>query len=622
MIEMRKSGPLTAIIVLAGLLLQRGPEIQAANSAPRDFLAQYCVACHSDRLKTGGLSLEGRDPEESPSASAIWERVLVKLRSGEMPPAGRQPRPSASAVTRFTRTVTDILDRAAADSPDPGRPVIHRLNRSEYHNALRDLLAVDIDVSSLLPADDAGYGFDNIADLLSMSPALFERYMAVAETAARLAVADPAAKKESRSKIFLCQPSVNLDADRCASAILSTLARQAYRRPVNAEDIGPLLALYRSRAPAFEPGIELALQAMLVSPNFLFRVERDPPGREPVYRVSDLELASRLSFFLWSSLPDAELLNLAEQGELRDGSTLDRQIRRMIDDPRSAALTENFAGQWLYLRNLDLIKPDPDLFPDFDDSLREALKTESEMFFRAILTENRSVVDLLNANFTFMNERLARHYGIAGVFGSEFRRVTLKDPTRGGLLGQGSVLTVTSYPNRTSIVQRGKWILENLLGAPPPPPPPDVPDLKTQGQDGGALPLRKAMEAHRANPTCASCHSRMDPLGFALENYDAIGAWRTRDSGAEIDPRGKLPDGTALDGPAGLKKALLARRDEFVETFVEKLLTYAIGRGLEPADRPAVRAIAREAARDKNRMMTVVTAIVKSAPFQMRRRSQ
>jgi hypothetical protein len=621
MSEIRKAAHTAAATLLATALLLHVSETTAANSASRAFLTQYCVACHNEKLQTGGLSFEAMDPDDVRRNPATWERVLVKLRAGEMPPSGRQPRPNGSAVSRFSQSLREQLDRVAAAAPDPGRPVIHRLNRVEYRNVVRDLIAVDIDVTSQLPADDSGYGFDNIADILSMSPALFERYMSVAESAARLAVADPSSPRESRQKIFLCQPSATLNAETCAREILSNLARRAYRRPVTASDIGPLLALYRSRAPSFERGIELALQAMLVSPSFLFRIERDPPGADAVYRVSDVELASRLSFFLWSSMPDGELLDLAEQNRLRDPAVLDKQVRRMIADPRSNALTENFAGQWLYLRNLDLVKPDPDIFPNFDESLRHALKSETELFFRAILVENRSVLDLLNANFTFMNERLARHYGVAGVLGPEFRRVVLKDPERGGLLGQAGVLTVTSYPNRTSIVQRGRWILENLLGSPPPPPPPDIPDLQPRGQSGAAS-LRKAMEEHRSNATCAACHARMDPLGFALENYDATGAWRTQDNGVDIDPKGKLPDGTTLSGPAGLRKALLARREEFVETFVEKLLTYAIGRGLEAPDRPAVRAIAREAARDNNRMMAVVTAIVKSAPFQMRRRSE
>jgi hypothetical protein len=606
---------LSLVVVLANVSWTR-----AANSASREFLSQYCVACHNDRVKTGGLSLEGRDPADVRADSAIWERVLLKLRAGEMPPSGRQPRPNGSAVSRFTQSLRESLDRHAAVAPNPGRPVVHRLNRAEYHNAVKDLIAVDLDAQSLLPADDSGYGFDNIADLLSVSPALFERYLSVAETAARLGVGDPGQPRESRQKIFLCQPSPRLDAETCAREILTNLAKRAYRRPLDAGDTRSLMALY-NRGSSFERGIELAIQGMLVSPNFLFRVERDPPGSAPVYRVSDVDLASRLSFFLWSSIPDGELLSLAEANQLHEPATLEKQIRRMIADPRSSAFTENFAGQWLYLRNLDLVKPDPDIFPRFDDSLRRAMRTETEMFFRAILVENRSVMDLLGANFTFMNERLARHYGIGGVFGPEFRRVTLKDPERGGLLGQAGVLTVTSYPNRTSIVQRGKWILENLLGSPPPPPPPDIPDLKPQGNTG-AVSLRKAMEEHRASPTCAACHARMDPLGFALENYDATGAWRTQDNRVDIDPKGKLPDGTTINGPVGLRKALLARREEFVETFVEKLLTYAIGRGLEPSDRPAVRAIAREAGRDNNRMMAVVMAIAKSPPFQMRRRTE
>ena len=366
----------------------------------------------------------------------------------------------------------------------------------------------------------------------------------------------------------------------------------------------------------------MALRAMLVSPDFLFRVERDPAGAVPgsVHRVNDFELASRLSFFLWSSIPDDELLRLAEQGKLRDQAVLSQQVSRMIDDPRSKAFVSNFAGQWLYLRNLAQVRPDPDAFPDFDPALAQSFQRETTLFFEAVMRENRPVTDLLSADFTYLNQRLAEHYGIPNVYGSQFRRVALTDSNRGGLLGQGSILTVTSYPDRTSVVQRGKWVLENLLGAPPPPPPADIPPLEAHAKDGKGLTMRQQMEQHRANPTCAACHSRMDPIGFSLENYDGVGAWRAKDAGSVIDATGKLPDGTTFEGPAGLRNLLLtAHRDEFLSTFTEKLLTYALGRGLESYDNPAIRAILREAASRNTTIPAIINSIVKSPQFQMRR---
>jgi hypothetical protein len=366
----------------------------------------------------------------------------------------------------------------------------------------------------------------------------------------------------------------------------------------------------------------MALRAMLVSPNFLFRVERDPQGAAPgsVYRINDYELASRLSFFLWSSIPDDELLLLADRGKLKDPTVLSAQVTRMLQDRRSNSFVSNFAGQWLFLRTLSQVKPDQDAFPKFDATLRHAFERETELFFEAVLRENRPVTDLLNANFTFLNQRLAEHYGIPNVYGSQFRRVALTDANRGGLLAQGSILTVTSYPNRTSVVQRGKWVLENLLGAPPPPPPPDVPALEPHAKDGGLLTMRQQMEQHRANSTCASCHSRMDPIGFALENYDGVGAFRTKDSGSVIDASGKMPDGHVFNGPSGLKNLLLTTyRNEFISTFTEKLLTYSLGRGIEYYDQPAIRAIIRDASKQNTSIPAIIDAITKSPQFQMRR---
>jgi hypothetical protein len=426
----------------------------------------------------------------------------------------------------------------------------------------------------------------------------------------------------SRERIFVCKPSGKDDAG-CAHTILAALAHRAFRRPVTEADIRPLMSFYKDGAAqsGFDYGIEKALRAMLVSPDFLFRIEHDPKSAAAgsAYRLSDLELASRLSFFLWSSIPDDRLLALAEKNNLHDPKVLHGEVVRMLADAKSQALVDNFAGQWLDLRNLSVAKPDPEIFPEFTESLRDSFMEETDLFFQSVLREDRPVTDLLDANYTYLNQRLAEHYGIPNVYGSQFRRVTLDTPERGGLLGQGAILTVTSYPNRTSVVQRGKWILETLLGTPPPPPPPDIPDLKPAAKDGRLLTAREQMDQHRANATCRSCHARMDPLGFAMENYDGVGRWRVKDGAGPIDPSGKLPDGTEFQGPAGLRKALLsAHRDEFINTMTEKMLTYALGRGVEYYDKPAVRAIEREASRDDYRISALITAIVNSTPFQMR----
>jgi len=744
---------------------------EKAPTSPRALLDQYCVGCHNDKVKTAGVSVQALDPSNVGQAAETWEKVLRKLSAGEMPPAA-MPRPQAPAALAFTNWLEKDLDTSAAAHPNPGRPTIHRLNRAEYSNAIRDLLALDIKPGSKLPADDTGYGFDNIGDVLSLSPILIERYMSVGRMVSRLAVGDvnrkpevnefeaprlgrgartervsddlpfdsmggisiqypfpldavyvlkikmpaggnaepkvfeeriavkagtrtvavtfladnaapevvagfgppnapaqsaagrfgptPAAKMDlrldgarlklfdvgqprfaslaiagpyeisgpgdslSRRKIFVCRPSSAKEEVPCAHKILSTLSRRAYRRPITDADLKPLLAFYQTGRSegSFDSGIETALRAMLVSPNFLFRVERDPQASAPgsVYRINDYELASRLSFFLWSSIPDDQLLQLAEQGKLKDPDILSAQASRMLDDRRSNSFVSNFAGQWLFLRTLSQIKPDQDVFPKFDGTLRQAFQRETEMFFEAVLREDRPVTDLLSANFTFLNQRLAEHYGIPDVYGSQFRRVTLTDATRGGLLGQGSILTVTSYPNRTSVVQRGKWVLENLLGTPPPPPPQVVPALEAHAKNGELLTMREQMELHRANATCASCHSRMDPIGFSLENYDGVGAFRAKDAGKAIDATGKMPDGHEFQGPGGLKDLLLTtHRDEFISTFTEKLMTYALGRGIEYYDQPALRAIIRDAARHNTSIPDIIDAIVKSPQFQMRR---
>jgi cytochrome c551/c552 len=768
-----------AIAVMAGPLT-------AAPQSPVALVNQYCVGCHNQKVRTAGVSLEGLDLTKVGENAGTWEKVLRKVSAGQMPPAGL-PHPSAADSAAFAKILGDELDRAAAANPNPGHPTIHRLNRAEYSNAIRDLLALDIKPGTRLPADDTGYGFDNIGDVLSLSPVLIERYMSVARMVSRLAVGDtnikpevtefeppkapqrttavlggrgrasddlpfdstgglsipyhfpvdadyvikiklpspPAAgdgpapepkilelrlpvkagtrkvgvtflsenavpevvaglrggggfsrpptppssmakldlrldgarlqlydvqqtgasprfstvtiagpynvqgtgKTPSRERIFVCTPASVKDQGPCARKILSTLARRAYRRPITDSDLNPLLAFYETgrREVGFDNGIRMALRAMLVAPAFLFRIERDPRGSAPgtVYRVSDFELASRLSFFLWSSIPDDELLKLAEQGKLKDPVTLSQEVNRMLDDRRAKAFVNNFAGQWLYLRNLSQVKPDQDAFPEFDANLRQAFQRETELFFEAVMRENRPVTDLLSADFTYLNQRLAEHYGIPNIYGTQFRRVALKDPNRGGLLGQGSILTVTSYPNRTSVVQRGKWVLENLLGTPPPPPPPDIPPLEAHAKDGKLLTMRQQMEQHRVNPTCAACHSRMDPIGFSLENYNGVGAWRAKDAGNVIDATGKLPDGTTFQGPGGLRNLLLtAHRDEFISTFTEKLMTYALGRGLEHYDMPAMRAVVRDAAAQNTSIPALISSVVKSPQFQMRRTRQ
>jgi mono/diheme cytochrome c family protein len=753
------------------------PALAVSHSQPAapdytGLVGTYCVTCHNDKLKTGGLSLQSLAATDAPEHAPIWEKVARKLRSGEMPPPTVRARPDAQVAAAFATYLETTLDRAAVSHPNPGRAPVHRLNRAEYSNAIRDLLAVDVRPGEWLPVDDSGYGFDNIAEVLSTSPALLDRYMSAALKVSRLAVGDlsvkPAeqiyeAKRDpnkgirnerlndelpfdsragiavahyfpldadyvfkvrflgvqadgetaetdphqvrvavkaglhtvgvtsprenlklerdapggaqaggrtasqipspfdlrlsgarikrfdvagttpeisklivggpynatgrggtpSRRKIFVCAPARAAQEPACARTILTTLARRAFRRPVTSADIQPLYAFYqKGRANGdFESGIQAAIEAMLVSPEFLFRVEQDPRPAVPgtAHRISDVELASRLSFFLWSSIPDDELLALAERGGLAEPSALQRQVQRMLDDPRADALVSNFAGQWLQLRNVETVQPDPVVLAAFDEALRQAFRTETTLFVSSIFREDRSLLDLLSADYTFVNQRLAEHYGIPRVYGSQFRRVTVTDVNRRGLLGQGSVLTVTSYPNRTSVVQRGKWILENLLGTPPPPPPADVPELKA-APHGKLLSMREQMQVHRANPTCAACHSRMDPIGFALENYDAVGRWRAEDAGAPIDASGRLPDGTEFDGPAALSRLLLTKyRDDFVRTATEKLLTYALGRGIEYYDYPTIRSIDRDAARDNYRVSSLILAIVKSTPFQMRR---
>ena len=772
-------------------------------------IGRYCATCHNDRLQTAGLVLTSLDLSEVGAHAETWEKVITKLRTRTMPPVGR-PRPASDTYDTLAGWLENEIDRSAGARLNPGRTeAFHRLNRAEYGNAIRDLLALDVDVAELLPADDFDeYGFDNMADILTVSPALMERYLSAARKIGRLAVGEtplgpatdtydvpillmqddrmgddvpfgsrggigirhyfpvdgeydveirlhrnyvnyvrgmgsrhelevrldgvlvrsfvfggeepegiqaPASyggnqfgdpeweeymlyadanmrarfqatagphvvsvtfvrrftepegvlqprqsifavavnemrdgnaavehvavggpyistgpgDTPARQALFTCRPASDATADEeaCAEEILSSLARRAYRRTLEAGDVATLMDFYRAGRDggSFDAGIQLALERVLISPDFLFRVERDPIDVRPgaSYALNDTEIASRLSYFLWSSGPDDELLDLAEQGRLNDPEVLAQQARRMLADPRSKELVRNFAGQWLYLRNLRGVVPDAVVFPEFDENLRDAFLEETELFVESLIREDRSVLDLLGADYTYVNERLAEHYGIPNVYGSQFRRVTLP-PTvaerRGGIFGHGSLLTVTSYPNRTSPVLRGKWVLANILGTPPPPPPADVPDLPDRGEDGRAATVRDRLQRHRESPACSVCHAPMDPLGLALENYDAVGKWReTGEANLPIDASGNLPDGTAFEGPTGLRSLLLERREQFMGTFTEKLLAYALGRGPEYYDRPTVRAITRSAASDNYRWSSIITEIVQSTPFRMRR---
>ena len=754
----------------------------AAAASSRRLLDRYCVTCHNDRLETAGLSLQEIDTLHVAEGAATWEKVIRKLRTGTMPPSNR-PQPSAEARRAALEWLETSLDAASEANPNPGRTeTLRRLNRTEYQNAIRDLLALDVDAAALLLPDESGHGFDNVT-VGNLSPALLDRYISAARRISRLAVgarqesvesavirvppdttqeahvrglpigtrggvlvthtfpqdglydvqvllarnrsgnvgglrdprphelqflldrtpvasftiARPADRDDtlldrnlkarvpvtagphqlgvtfardgdslpeterqplqshfnetrhprqtpavyqvtvtgpyapqgagdtpSRGRIFVCRPDGPGGEEECAREILSTLMRRAYRRPVSAGDLAGPLAFWREgrAAGGFDHGVEQALAAVLVNPEFLFRVERDPRDAAGAYRVSDLELASRLSFFLWSSIPDDELLDAAVRGELSRPAELERQTRRMLADPRSYNLASNFAGQWLQLRNLASVSPNPRLFPDFDDNLRRALREETERFFDSVLREGRGVADLLDADYTFLNERLAKHYGIPDVYGTRFRRVRL-DPgsRRGGLLRHGSILSVTSYATRTSPVVRGVWVLSNVFGAPPPPPLPNVPALE-ENEVVANLPMRERLAAHRGNPVCANCHRTIDPVGFALENFDAVGRWRDHEGdAASIDVSGGLPLVGEFDGVDGLEAGLLSRPDLFAGTIAEKLLTFALGRGVEHYDAPAIRRILRAAEPDGYRLSSLVVEIVKSVPFQMRRSS-
>jgi hypothetical protein len=770
-----------------------GFQDKAASSTPAgDLVNKYCVSCHNQKLKTANLMLDRADLVQVGNSAEAWEKVIVKLRSRAMPPPG-MPRPDNATYDAAAEWLEAGIDRAAAAHVNPGRTAsLHRLNRAEYANAVRDLIAVEVDAPAMLPPDEQAFGFENNAEALSMPPALLDRYVSAAAAIARRAVGDPnmppafvrygamknnandqtylsqmerlgedfpmgtkggvAARhyfpvdgeyefklrlqrawsspirglnlenhfeirvdgvrvaqftlgggkaptptfeydadealhvrvpvkaglrqvmatmlksddvepegggpdrlspysrnsdnanssigiaslliggpyngkvpldSPSRKLLFVCRPANASEESACATKILANLARRAYRRGATDDDVQTLLSFYkRARAAGnFDDGVRSALERVLVSPDFLFRIEADPAGAAPgsVYRISDVELASRLSFALWSSIPDDTLLDLAIRGKLHEPAVLDQQVSRMFADPRTrVSLVQNFFGDWLQTRNVWLLNPDSTKFPWFDDNLRTAFVTETEMFLDAQLKEDHSILDLLTSDETFLNEQLARHYGISGIYGSHFRRVKLTDENRFGLLGKASVLAVTSYTTRTSPTIRGKWLLENILAAPMPAPPPNVPTLESSNKDGKPLTVREMLELHRANAVCASCHKNMDPLGLSLENFDAIGQWRTTDAGRAIDASGVLLDGTKVNGPLELRQALVAKKTQFATAVTEKLLTYALGRGLEYYDAPAVRAIDRAAAADGYRWSSLVLATVKSAPFQLR----
>jgi hypothetical protein len=754
-------------------------EVRSERASVEQFVTQHCLPCHNSDNKRAGLALDAVSSEAIAAHPEVWEKVARRLGARQMPPVGR-PRPDERTYVSFVAALEAELDRVAATRPNPGRTAtLRRLNRTEYQNVIRDLLAVDIDAAALLPGDEANHGFDS-APLGGLSPTHLDRYLTAAQRISRLAVGrapktpasdtfrvppdltqeghveglplgtrggiripyafpqdgdydvqvwltrdrnenveglrerhelevlvdrkrlasltikppvnnevdervdanlkaritvtagphdvgvtfvrkpfslletrrqpyqahynlhrhpriSPAiyqvsitgpfngkgrAETPSRRRVFVCEPTGPADEEDCAKKILTALLRRAYRRPVADAHLEQAMKLYRqARAEGdFDAGIEMALSGILVNPQFLFRVEQDPAGlaAQTAYRVSDLGLASRLSFFLWSTIPDDELLDLAARNQLRKPEVFERQVRRLLADGRSRNLATNFAAQWLHLRNLDSITPDLRLFPDFDDNLRKAFRQETALFVESVLRKDRSVLDLLKANYTFLNERLAKHYGIPHIYGSRFRRVSLgADSERGGLLRQGSILTVTSYATRTSPVIRGKWLLENFLGTPPPPPPANVPAL-SENTVAANLPIRERLAEHRTNAACASCHRLIDPVGFSLEQFDAVGRWRTTDEGKPVDAAGGLPDGSEFAGVSGLEQALLQRPELFVRTMTEKLLTFALGRAPVESDAPAIRKIVRDARANDYRFSSLIVGITTSTPFQMR----
>ncbi|ODT97525.1 MAG: hypothetical protein ABS79_07435 [Planctomycetes bacterium SCN 63-9] len=597
----------------------------------RPLLTKYCVGCHGSNKPKAGLNLEKlTDSAVALKSHKTWNKVRESLEGSLMPPDGK-PHPSQdeiAALISWLERTEEKLDCTKA--VDPGRVTVRRLNRSEYRNTIRDLTGVDFHADEDFPSDDVGYGFDNIGDVLTLPPLLLEKYLAAAGTIAEQAIRQEM-KEAAPPKILVRKPKGPEEFQECARVVLERFSKRAYRRPVSGGEVARLLKLFNlalENGDGFERGIRLAVEATLVAPHFLFRVELFNSGRRVLKKgenspqalpIGSYELASRLSYFLWSSMPDDELFQLAEEESLCCPDVLDLQIRRMLKNPKSRSFVENFAGQWLQLRNLKIVHPDRDRFPSFDDPLRNAMIRETELFFGSILDEDRSLVDFLDADYTFLNERLARHYGVSGVRGDEFRRVIVSPDQRGGLLTQASILTVTSNPTRTSPVKRGKWILEQILGTPPPPPPPDVPELDTDQKAALSGTVRQRLEQHRTNPSCASCHSRMDPLGFGLENYDPIGAWRDKDGAFAIDSSGTLPSGQSFQGAKGLKAVLRSKKTEFTRCLTEKLLIYAIGRGLEDSDHCFVDQIVKTLESENDRFSRLILEIVLSDPFQKRR---
>jgi hypothetical protein len=607
-----------ALLGAPAAALAAGPAAGKGDYAKdvQPLVTKYCVRCHGGPRPKGGVALD-RDKDEAAALRnrAVWEKVAENVRSGDMPPSGAR-RPSAAELDALNGWLDAVVLKADCDGlKDPGRVTLRRLNRAEYNNTVRDLLGVNFQPAKDFPADDVGYGFDNNGDVLSMPPILMEKYLAAAEQVVEKAFAAP----ELRQRIFIRRPFERGG----AAEILRAFASRAYRRPATPEEVKRLLSFVREARNAGdspEEGIKTALTAVLASPHFLFRVELDRDAADPKAAgqpVSEWELASRLSYFLWSSMPDEELFRHARENTLRKPEVLQAQVKRLLRDPKARALADNFASQWLQTRNLAGFNPNPKQFPTWGPALRDAMLRETELFFLDVVREDRSILDFLDGEHTFLNERLARHYGVKGVKGDEFRRVSLKGTPRAGVLTQASVLAVTSNPTRTSPVKRGKFILDNILGTPPPPPPPDVEELKEGEELKGTL--RQRMEQHRANPSCASCHARMDPLGFGFENFDAIGAWRTHEGKHAIDASGVLPGGESFKGPAGLRAVLRGKKDLFARCLAEKLLTYALGRGVERADRCFVEEIARNLAKEEYRFSALVHEIVKSDPFQKRK---
>ncbi|HYE07280.1 MAG TPA: DUF1592 domain-containing protein [Planctomycetota bacterium] len=615
---------MAAIVVLLAICTAAAAAADDYDHTARPVLERYCWKCHDGDEAKGGLDLAAyADAQAARGAGKIWRTVLGRIEAGEMPPHSKaQP----SELERRD-LVAWIMKERARQPRDPGRVTLHRLNRAEYANTVRDLIGIDLGLTDGFPADDVGDGFDNSAETLSLPPLLFEKYAVAAEQA--LDVAFDRFRPELRGRLLFAEPEAGLDADDAtarfaAALVVRAFADRAFRRPADDRQVASLMTLYddaRARGERYDVAVRTALTAVLVSPRFLFRVEADRPASDGrAYALDAWEVAARLSYFLWSTMPDDELRAFADRGDLADPRQLAGQARRLLTDGRAQALVENFAGQWLQLRKLMTVTPDRRQFPEFDERLRGSMREEALRFVAAIIREDRPILDFIDADFTFLDERLARHYGIAGVEGARFRRVALDpdDGRRGGVLGLASTLTVTSNPTRTSPVKRGKWILSEILGAPPAPPPPDVGDIGDETVVAG-LGLRARLEAHRAKPACAGCHDRLDPLGFGFENYDAIGRWRDADGAGPIDSAGTLPNGVTFRGPVELKKLFLARGRDFARSLTEKMLTYALGRGLEEYDAPTVDAIVARLERDEWRFSSLILGVVESYPFRHRR---